>query len=156
MKKLALAGLAALALACGGNDGTGPSDPNPTPNQGVAGMYVLDNIENHAVPYAYDSKDVTGGTVKAYWVSGSLELKSDGTFTLKLTGKQTGPGLLGLPSTQTWNGTWEEESGGVKLIHSSGVAHYFFTAGKTELNMVANYTKMDGSSDSLGFTFKKQ
>jgi hypothetical protein len=155
MKKLILAGLTLAAAACGGTEGTGPN-PNPEPSTGVAGIYVLDNIENHDVPYNYDSKSVTGGTVKAYWLSGQLELRADQSFTLKLVSKVTGPGHLGLPNTQTWNGTWAAETGGVKLTHSSGVAHYSFSGNNTELNMVANYTKMSGEPATLGFTFKKQ
>ena len=156
MRKLMLAGLTLLAAACGGGDGTGPNpDPDPNPNPSVAGTYLLDNIEDHAVPYVYDSKDVSGGTIKAYWLSGEIVLKADQTFTMKMVSKVTGPGYLGIPSTQHWSGTWELETDGVKLITSSGVAHYFFTGNNTELNVVASYTKMAGGTASLGFTFRK-
>ena len=157
MNKLISAGLLLLAAACGSTDGTGPNpDPDPTPSTGAVGTYVLDNIENHSVPYVYDTKEVATGTLKAYWLSGQIELRADHTFTLKLTSKVTGPGYLGLPNTQTWTGTWELETGGVKLTNSSGVAHYSFSNGNSELNMTASYTKMAGGTASLGFTFKKQ
>lgn len=147
-----------LTSACSGDKSTGPSTVPPVSqgNGSPVGTYVMQYVDNHAVPYAYDEGAVSGGTVKRYWMSGEAKFNADSSFSIKLVGKSTGPGQSGDNQTSSWTGTWRLEIGGVQLKSGGSTAHWKSADNLATLSAVGTYTKVAGGSGSVTLKFGKQ
>lgn len=156
---------AVLLSACSGSDSTGPSpnpnpSPNPSPNPGTVspiGSYVMTAVDGNALPHLYDQGNVSGGTIRSYWLSGTVTFKADSTFLASLVEKTTGPGQSGAPNTSSIAGYWRLEPGGLELRNGKGdYAHWTSNDGLKTIKGNASYTKVTGGKGVVTFSFVKK
>jgi hypothetical protein len=112
---LRLTVLVALLAACSDGGATDPGPAGPSPNDPVAGTFVLNSVNTQPVPFPLFVEtgfrlDLTAST---------LALETGGQFVLALTTVET---VAGFPSTfqDTTRGTWTQAAGNVSLAVTGG------------------------------------
>jgi hypothetical protein len=74
---------------------------------GPVGSYRLATVDGVRAPMVWHAVDLhEGGQLQLSWTTGRVDVRRDGTFTLVVERRITGPALRGSPMVDSLSGTW--------------------------------------------------
>jgi hypothetical protein len=95
----------ALVIAVAGARAVDTTDPS--------GRFRLTTVDGSRVPMLWDQAELpAGGVLRLSWVDGTAQVARDGSLTLVLWSRISGPGAPGLPVADTARGEWYRDAQG--------------------------------------------
>lgn len=155
-----LAALAAsVVLGCAGDGAVAPADdPNAPPSP--VGTFVLSTVNGEPVPMMWDEMELwKGGPVlRAYWNGGSIQFRSDSTYTASFRHSLTGPNLPGNIQEDTYTGTWRLDAGArIELRANNGAVQLWQTTNRIDsITKSTSVPSLDGGEEQVVFVFVRR
>jgi len=151
---LATAFAAWVAVACAGD---GPATPNdPEASRSPVGLFTLSTVNGAKLPMLWDQMELAGGgTLRAYWNGGSIQFRSDSTYTAIYRHSLTGPRLPGTVQEDRYDGTWRLVSGSrVELRRTGGGVMYLQASDPIRsIRQTSTVPSMNGGEERVVFVF---
>ena len=154
---LATAFAAWVAIGCAGDGPATPDDPDA--DRSPVGVFTLATVNGERVPMLWDQMDLAGGgTLKAYWNGGSIQFRSDSTYTAIYRHSLTGPRLPGTIQEDRYEGTWRLASGArIELRLKTGGVIYLQTAYPIySVTQTSSVPSMNGVEEQVVFAFARK
>jgi hypothetical protein len=154
---LATAFAAWVAIGCAGDGPATPDDPEA--DRSPVGIFTLTTVNGEKVPMLWDQMDLAGGGVlRAYWNGGSIQFRSDSTYTAIYRHSLTGPRLSGTIQEDRYDGTWRLASGTrIELrLKTGGVMYLQTTDPISSVTQTSSAPSMNGGEEQVVFVFVRK
>jgi hypothetical protein len=147
--------LAATIAACSGGSTAGPAGPGDYSSP--VGRFSLATVNGEQVPMLWDEMELWSGGPKlqAYWNGGSIEFRSDSTYSVEYRHSLTGPNLPGNVQQDTDAGTWRLAAGATIELHQpdGGVQYWQTTDLIYSVTRTTTVPALDGGTEQVTFVF---